>query len=71
LGDYFEQNPAYKTAFELLPYGKTEPPVPGYDFVRDLVREAMAAIADGADVQSTLDQLTSDANDILAEQLAQ
>jgi len=71
LTDYFEANPAYKTAFELLPYGKFEPPVPGYDFVRDKVREAMAAIADGADVQSTLDKLTEEANEILAEQMAE
>ena len=71
LSDYFEENPQYAKAFGLLPYAKTEPPVPGYDFVRDLVREAMAAIADGADIQSTLDQLNQEANDILADQLAQ
>ncbi len=71
LGDYFAENPQYAKAFDLLPYAKTEPPVPGYDFVRDLVREAMAAIADGADVQSTLDQLNEEANQILAEQLAE
>lgn len=69
--DYFDANPAYKTAFEMLKYGKTEPPVPGYDFVRDMVGQAMAAIADGADVQSTLDKLTKDANANLAEQLEQ
>ena len=71
MADYFEANPAYKTAFELLQYGKTEPPTPGYDFVRDMVGEAMAAIADGADVQSTLDKLNADANANLAEQMAQ
>lgn len=71
LQDYFEANPAYKTAFELLKYAKTEPPVPGYDFVRDLVREAMASIADGADVESTLADLTEEANAILAEQMQQ
>ena len=68
LAEYFEQNPAYKTAFELLPYGTTEPPVPGYDFVRDRVQEVMAAIADGADVESILAELTSEANEILADQ---
>ncbi|MCY4521604.1 MAG: extracellular solute-binding protein [Caldilineaceae bacterium] len=68
LTEYFEQNPAYKTAFELLPYGTTEPPVPGYDFVRDRVQEVMAAIADGADVESTLTELTAEANEILADQ---
>ena len=68
LAEYFEQNPAYQTAFELLPYGTTEPPVPGYDFVRDRVQEVMAAIADGADVESILAELTVEANEILADQ---
>lgn len=68
LSDYFAQNPAYQKAFDLLKYSKTEPPVPGYDFVRDQVEASMAAIADGADVQETLSDLTGEANDILAEQ---
>lgn len=71
LTDYFEANPAYKTAFDMLQYGTTEPPVPGYDFVRDIAEEGMAAIADGADVAETLAQLNIDANEILADQLAQ
>lgn len=69
MADYFAANPAYKTAFDMLKYGKFEPPTPGYDFVRVLVSEAMAAITDGADVRSTLDNLTEEANAILAEQL--
>jgi len=69
LGDYFASNPAYETAFDLLQYGVTEPPVPGYDFVRDEVREVMAAIADGAPVQESLDELTATSNEILAEQM--
>jgi len=69
MGDYFAANPAYQTAWDMLPYGKTEPPVPGYDFVRDMAEEAMAAMMDGADVQSTLDELTADANESLAEQM--
>ncbi len=70
LGDYFAANPAYETAFSMLPYGTTEPPVPGYDFVRDMAEESMAAIAEGADVASTLTALTADANASLEEQLA-
>ena len=69
LGDYFAANPAYQTAFDLLPYGKAEPPMPGYDFVRDEVGEVMAAIADGAPVQESLDALNADANEILGEQM--
>ncbi|NOZ51341.1 MAG: extracellular solute-binding protein, partial [Chloroflexi bacterium] len=69
--DYFDANPAYKTAWDMLKYGVTEPPVPGYDFVRDMVRENMAAIVDGADVQATLDELTTEANANLADQMEQ
>jgi multiple sugar transport system substrate-binding protein/sn-glycerol 3-phosphate transport system substrate-binding protein len=70
LSDYFDSYPAYKTAFEMLQYGTFEPPTPGYDFVREMVEEGMAAIADGADVSSTLVQVNSDANESLAEQMA-
>jgi multiple sugar transport system substrate-binding protein/sn-glycerol 3-phosphate transport system substrate-binding protein len=71
LGDYFAENPTYETAFSYLPYGIFEPPVPGYDFVRDIAEEAMAAIADGADVVETLTQLTIEGNEELAAQLEQ
>ena len=69
LSDYFAENPQYQTAFDLLQYGKAEPPVPGYDFVRDEVSEVMAAIADGGAIQESLDELTALSNDILAEQM--
>ncbi|GAB4471695.1 MAG: ABC transporter substrate-binding protein [Anaerolineae bacterium] len=68
LEDYFAENPAFKTAFDLLPYGTFEPPVPGYDFVREQVGTTMAAIVDGADVATSLADLTAEANAILAEQ---
>jgi ABC-type glycerol-3-phosphate transport system substrate-binding protein len=67
--DYLEQNPTYAAAFELLQYGISEPPVPGYDFVRGRVSEAVARIIGGADVTSTLEALNAEANDILDEQL--
>jgi phosphonate transport system substrate-binding protein len=67
LGDYFAENPQYKTGYDYLEYGRFEPPVPGYDFARDVVQEAMAAIADGADVASTLAGVTTEANAILNE----
>ena len=65
---------AYAAAIALLPYGKFEPPVPGYDFVRDNVIEVvMTQIVDdtGSDVKALLDQATIDANTILDEQMAQ
>jgi multiple sugar transport system substrate-binding protein/sn-glycerol 3-phosphate transport system substrate-binding protein len=71
MADFFAADPAYQTAFGLLQFSKFEPPTPGYDFVRDMVEEAMAAIADGADIKATLDKLNEDANANLAEQLAQ
>ena len=69
LDDLFAELPAYKTAFDLLPYGIFEPPVPGYDFARLIVEEAMAAIVNGEDVKATLDEVNAEANEILAEQL--
>lgn len=68
LADYFESDPAYKTAFDLLTYGVAEPPVPGYDFVRNLIEVQMAAIVDGAEVVSTLAAANIEANRILADQ---
>jgi phosphate/phosphite/phosphonate ABC transporter binding protein len=69
LADYFAANPTYKTAFDMLQYGKFEPPVPGYDFARVKVGEAMAAIANGDDVAATLKALNEESNAILAEQM--
>ncbi|OUC07680.1 hypothetical protein RY27_13430, partial [Litorilinea aerophila] len=69
MADYFEAEPAYKAAFDLLPYGVSEPPVPGYDFVRDMIEQKMAAIMDGADVAATLAEANEEANAILAEQM--
>jgi len=72
--DVFEANPAYKTAFDLLKFGVFEPAVPGYDFVRDNVIEpAMTSIVDDvtADVRALLDEANVNANEILAEQMAQ
>lgn len=73
LTELFEADPAYKTAFDMLKYSKYEPPAPGYDFVRDMVEEAMAAIVSEpyADVKTTLDQVEADGNANLEEQLAQ
>jgi multiple sugar transport system substrate-binding protein len=71
MGDYFEANPKFETAFELLRYGTAEPATPGYDFVRDLVGESFAAIINGADVERTLAELNEEANEILEEQLEQ
>jgi phosphate/phosphite/phosphonate ABC transporter binding protein len=70
LTSYFAEHPAYKTAFDLLEFGHFEPPVPGYDFIRTVIGEDMAAIVDGADVQKTLDEGNQQANEILSEQMS-
>ena len=73
LGPVFEAIPGYETAFNLLPYGVAEPPVPGYDFVRDLVTATMADLASDPDldVASALADLNEEANEILEEQMAE
>ena len=71
LSDYFAENPAYETAFNLLEYGAAEPPVPGYEFVRDLISQTTAGIATGDDVIEALASANEEANAILAEQLEQ
>lgn len=71
MGDYFEANPKFATAFGLLQYGTAEPATPGYDFVRDLVADSMAGILTGADVEETLTDLNQEANEILQDQLAE
>ncbi len=78
LDDYFAENPAYEEAFKLLPYAKSEPPVAGYDNVRDAAEAAFNRILSGedvngdgafdmADVEMILAELDAQANEILAE----
>ncbi len=65
LAEYIESYPAYKAAFELLPYTKSEPAVPGYDPVRAEIARVMPLIFTGSDprsVQEILDELNEFAN---------
>lgn len=48
--------------------GKSEPAVPGYHFVRELVAESMNAIMRGADPAIVLSELTEEANTIMEDQ---
>lgn len=66
--EVFAADATYKTAFDLLQFGAAEPPVPGYDFVRDMIEAEVAKILDGAPVEATLAAGTVEANRILAEQ---
>ncbi|MCO5198143.1 MAG: extracellular solute-binding protein [Anaerolineae bacterium] len=68
LSDYIAENPAYEAGFELLKYAKAEPPVAGYDNVRDEASQAMSAIVfEGADIEETLANLDATANQLLAD----
>jgi multiple sugar transport system substrate-binding protein/sn-glycerol 3-phosphate transport system substrate-binding protein len=69
LVDYFIENPNISSVFALLDNGKVEPAVPGYEFVRELVSEAMSAIFIGEDAETVLTELTDEANTILEDQL--
>lgn len=67
LGDYFGENPAYEAAFNLLPFSKAEPPVAGYDNIRDAAEQAFIRVLDGEDPATVLAELDEEANSILAE----
>ncbi len=72
--DFLGKNPQYKVGFDLLQYGKYEPPVPGYDFVRSMIQdEALAVIVSSPypDVKPILDKVNDEANANLKDQLSQ
>ena len=61
----------YNRSLGLIQYGKGEPSVPGYYSVRGEVEKAYAAIINGDDIISTLNDLNDEANAILADAIAQ
>ena len=61
----------YNETLSFIQYGKGEPSVPGYYSVRGEVEKAYAAIINGDDIISTLNQLNEDANAILADAIAE
>ena len=61
----------YDKSLSMVQYGKGEPSVPGYYSVRGEVEKAYAAIINGDDIMSTLNQLNDDANAILADATAE
>ncbi|MEZ4658497.1 MAG: extracellular solute-binding protein [Caldilineaceae bacterium] len=67
LGDYVSANVQWGEALALLPYSAYEPQLISYQAVRDEAKKAFNEIMQGADVQSTLDNLTTVANDTQAE----
>jgi multiple sugar transport system substrate-binding protein/sn-glycerol 3-phosphate transport system substrate-binding protein len=72
LEDYFDANPTFKQAFDLLQYGTYEAQwCACYEDVRRLMNSAYSAILDGADIDETLAQLEADANVSLGENTPQ
>ena len=69
LTDYFAQDPAYETAFNLLPFTKAEPSVPGYDPVREEIASVMAAVVTEQDTRP-LEEILADLNEFANEELA-
>jgi multiple sugar transport system substrate-binding protein len=74
LTDYIAANAAfgaqYAEALNLLQFGAFEPQLISYQSVRDLTQQAFNAIMQGADIQTTLDDLTTQANQLQVELMA-
>ena len=67
LDGFFEKNPQYKSAYELLGYGKSEPSLPGYQQVRRLIQDSMVDIVDGGEMDRVLGNLQVAATRTLEE----
>ena len=63
--EYMKKSPQYKTAFDLLPYGRMEPSVPGYQEIRGIISDMMKQVIEGADPQQALEQAAKKAQDVL------
>ena len=63
--------PQYDKSLGLIQYGKGEPSVPAYYSVRGEIEKAYAAIIEGDDIISTLNNLNDEANEILADAIAE
>ena len=64
LTDYFQKNPKFKAAFDILTnsVGVSEPPFNEYQNVRNRVSTALNSVLDGANIDTTLAQLDASAN---------
>ncbi len=71
LTDYYTENPQWAQAAALLPFSYYEPQLISYTAVRDAAEEAINAIAQGADIESTLADLTEFANETQDELMSE
>lgn len=68
LEGWFNDYPAYQTAYSLLWNTKSEPALPGYDFIRKEIQDATSAVLEGGDMNAILDALNVKAEEIIANQ---
>ncbi len=69
LDELFERSPQYRSAYQLLQYGKSEPAAAGYQQVRRLIQNSVVAILDGENMDRVLRQLEERANRTLLDEL--
>lgn len=64
LYDYFLLNPVYASAFQLLPFGQSEPSTPGYDDVRQRISVMLMNVfaSPSPDIDAELVNLNNDVN---------
>ncbi len=63
--EYMKKNPQYKTAFDLLPYGRMEPSVAGYQQIRGIIGDMMKQVIEGMDPQQALEAAAAEAQSVL------
>ena len=63
--EYMKKNPQYKKAFDLLPYGRMEPSVAGYQQIRGIIADAMKKVIEGGDPQQVLEAAAQEAQGVL------
>ena len=51
----------------MLPYGRSEPNLAGYQVVRKKMEQAMVEVAQGADIEQVVRKLDRDANATLGQ----
>ncbi len=66
MSDFFTKNPEYKAGFDLLSSVKSEPPLSGYQPVRDEAGNAFNDVLDGQNVKTRFTALNDKANQLIA-----
>lgn len=68
MDEFFAANPAFEVAFSFLPYGYSEPPMPGYGAVRTAIDTYLVRmVINGEDVPTLLEELQDFSTNELAD----